>query len=45
MLERYSHFRLAAKRDAMASVVLRPKAKEGSNSESVPVVDRSATVQ
>jgi len=37
MLERYSHIRMAAKRDAVAGVVLRPKAKEAENSELVPV--------
>jgi len=34
MLERYSHIRMAAKRDAVAGITLRPK---GSNSEAVPV--------
>lgn len=34
MLERYSHIRMAAKREAVAAVTLRPKA---SNSEVVPV--------
>jgi integrase len=35
MLERYSHIRMAAKRDAVAGVVLRPKAKEAKTSEAV----------
>ena len=34
MLERYSHIRMAAKRDAVAGVTLRPK---GENSDVVPV--------
>ena len=46
MLERYSHIRMAAKRDAVAGVTLRPK---GESSEmvpvKVPVVDASALVQ
>jgi integrase len=37
MLERYSHIRMAAKREAMAGVVLRPKAKDAENSGVVPV--------
>ncbi len=37
MLERYSHIRISAKRDALASVVLRPKVKKAENSEAVPV--------
>ena len=37
MLERYSHIRMAAKRDAVAGVVLRPKVKVDENSEAVPV--------
>ena len=37
MLERYSHIRMAAKRDAVAGVILRPKAKEAETSEAVPV--------
>jgi integrase len=49
MLERYSHIRMAAKRDAVAGLVLRPKAKENENSElvpvEVPVVEQSATIQ
>ena len=34
MLERYSHIRMAAKRDAVAAITLRPK---GQNSDEVPV--------
>jgi hypothetical protein len=34
MLERYSHTRMAAKRDAMAGLTLHPK---GENSEALPV--------
>ncbi|HYK58467.1 MAG TPA: tyrosine-type recombinase/integrase, partial [Bryobacteraceae bacterium] len=34
MLERYSHIRMAAKRDAVAAITLRPK---GQNSDGVPV--------
>ena len=49
MLERYSHIRIAAKRSAVAGVVLRPKAKEGKNSEvvpvEVPVVEPIAVIQ
>jgi hypothetical protein len=37
MLERYSHIRIAAKRDAVAKIVLRPKIKKDENSEVVPV--------
>ncbi len=37
MLERYSHIRMAAKRDAVAGVLLRPPAKGAENSEVVPV--------
>lgn len=37
MLERYSHIRMAAKRDAVAGVVLRPTEKTAQNSEVVPV--------
>src|SRR5271170_6109475 len=37
MLERYSHIRMAAKRDAAASILLRPPAKGAENSEVVPV--------
>ncbi|HEY6345904.1 MAG TPA: site-specific integrase, partial [Bryobacteraceae bacterium] len=46
MLERYSHIRMAAKREAVAGITLRPKAE---NSEGVPVkvpvVEASATIQ
>lgn len=46
MLERYSHIRMAAKRDAVAGVTLRSKAE---NSEAVPVkvpvVSAADTVQ
>jgi len=49
MLERYSHIRIAAKRSAVAGVVLRPKAKETENSElvpvKVPVVSQPVTIQ
>ncbi len=49
MLERYSHIRMTAKRDAVAGVVLRPKAKDSDNSElvpvKVPVVEQAATIQ
>ena len=34
MLERYSHIRIAAKREALAAITLRPKVE---NSEVVPV--------
>ena len=37
MLERYSHIRMTAKREAVAGVVLRPKVREEENSEVVPV--------
>lgn len=41
MLERYSHIRMAAKRDAVAGVALHPKiaakAEQAENSEEVPV--------
>jgi hypothetical protein len=37
MLERYSHIRMTAKRDAVAGVVLRPTTKNAENSEAVPV--------
>jgi len=37
MLERYSHIRMTAKRDAVAGVVLRPTTKNAENSEGVPV--------
>jgi integrase len=46
MLERYSHIRMAAKRDAVAGITLRQKSE---NSEGVPVkvpvVSRSARIQ
>lgn len=50
MLERYSHIRMAAKRDAIAAITLRPAvAEKAENSEAipvkVPVVARVATVQ
>jgi len=49
MLERYSHIRMKAKRDAVAGVVLRPKAKEAENSEvvpvEVPVASQAITIQ
>jgi len=45
MLERYSHIRMTANRDAVAGVVLRPKAKESENSEAVPVVSQPITIQ
>lgn len=49
MLERYSHIRMTAKRDAVAGVVLRPKVKEAENSElvpvKVPVVEPVAVIQ
>ena len=49
MLERYSHIRMAAKRDAVAGVVLRPKTEESENSElvpvKVPVVEAATVVQ
>lgn len=49
MLERYSHIRMAAKRDAVAGVVLRPKTTDVKNSEvvpvKVPVVEPIAVIQ
>ena len=46
MLERYSHIRMAAKRDAVAGVTLSQK---GENSEvvpvKVPVLEAPATIQ
>jgi len=46
MLERYSHIRMTAKRDAIAGVTLRQK---GENSEAVPVkvpvAEQSVSVQ
>jgi hypothetical protein len=49
MLERYSHIRMAAKRDAVAGVTLRQQDKwKNENSEAVPmkvsVVAQSATI-
>ncbi len=37
MLERYSHIRMAAKRDALAAITLRPAEAAAQNSEGVPV--------
>jgi integrase len=49
MLERYSHIRVAAKRDAMAGIRLRQESTETENSEAlpvkVPVVAATATIQ
>ncbi len=49
MLERYSHIRIAAKRDAVAGIALRPKSTKAENSEvvpvKVPVVEQAATIQ
>jgi hypothetical protein len=50
MLERYSHIRMAAKRDAVAGIRLREKGEETfQNSEvvpvKVPVVKAPATIQ
>jgi hypothetical protein len=49
MLERYSHMRIAAKRAAVASIVLRPKSKVAEDSEvvpvEVPVVGQAPTIQ
>ena len=42
MLERYSHIRMAAKREAVAGVTLR---QMGENSEVVPVFEQTARVQ
>ena len=42
MLERYSHIRMAAKREAVAGVMLWQKVE---NSEVVPVVAQIATIQ
>jgi hypothetical protein len=44
MLERYSHIRMTAKRDAVAGVVLRPKVKDTENSGLVPVLEQAATI-
>jgi hypothetical protein len=45
MLERYSHIRMAAKRDAVAGVVLRPKAKEAENSEHLKELEPPAGIE
>jgi hypothetical protein len=45
MLERYSHIRMAAKRDAVAGVLLRPMPKGGENSEVVPVLGPVGVIQ
>ena len=54
MLERYSHIRIASKRDAVAGVLLRPKTaveadRARENSEAVPVEvpvpEQSAAIQ
>jgi hypothetical protein len=46
MLERYSHIRVAAKRDAMAGIRLRQESTtESKKSETVPVVAATATIQ
>jgi integrase len=49
MLERYSHIRMTAKRDALAGITLRPIVETDENSEvvpvKVPVVKHSATIQ
>ena len=37
MLERYSHIRVAAKRDAVAGIRLRQESDQAQNSEAVPV--------
>jgi hypothetical protein len=46
MLERYSHIRMAAKREALAAITLRPAIE---NSEAVPVnvpvVDAASQIQ
>ena len=42
MLERYSHIRMSAKRDAVANITLRQK---GENSEVVPVLGQSTAIQ
>ncbi len=48
MLERYSHIRMAAKRDAIAGVRLHEQTTKPQNSEpvpvKVPVVEQSATI-
>lgn len=49
MLERYSHIRMTAKREAVAGVLLRPKGNNAENSEvvpvKVPVVEASGVIQ
>ena len=50
MLERYSHIRMTAKRDAVAGILLRPKFNdEAGNSRAVPVkvpvMEPAGTVQ
>jgi hypothetical protein len=42
MLERYSHIRMAAKREAVAGITLRQK---GENSEVVPVLAATGIVK
>jgi hypothetical protein len=42
MLERYSHIRMAAKREAVAAITLRPIVP---NSEGVPVATDSGAIQ
>jgi hypothetical protein len=42
MLERYSHIRMAAKREAVAAITLRPKI---AGSDEVPVVAESSQIQ
>jgi site-specific recombinase XerD len=44
MLERYSHIRMAVKRDAMAVVRLHEQTAKPQNSEPVPVAEQSATI-
>jgi len=48
MLERYSHIRMAAKRNAVSGITLRPSG-DSENSEAVPVnvpvVETSAMIQ
>ena len=45
MLERYSHIRIAAKRDAMAGLRIRADASKAENSQVVPVVEQTVTIQ
>jgi hypothetical protein len=42
MLERYSHIRMAAKREALAAITLRPATE---NSEVVPVATQWGRIQ